>query len=118
MRPLFTESSRGGLLGNRATGVEGSRNAGEHQRAGAARPRPQSLTVLVGAVGGVVGEVLRENGEEAEAADSRGKAMALWANEHGTVSLLAIERPSDDQEEAERLVDHAVRVHLASWRDD
>lgn len=71
---------------------------------------------MVRAVGEAVGEVLRENGEEGEAAeDLRVKATLLWGNVHGLVSLVTIERLPGDQE-VERLVEQAVRVHLASWR--
>ena len=58
-----------------------------------------------------------DNGEEGEAAeDPRGKATLLWANVHRLVYLLMIERLPGRQE-VERLMDHAVRVHLASWRN-
>jgi hypothetical protein len=72
---------------------------------------------MVEAVGEVAEEVLRENGKEEEAAENlRGKATLLWGNVRGLVSLTTIDRLLDGQEEAERLVEQAVRVHLSSWR--
>jgi hypothetical protein len=72
---------------------------------------------MVEAVGEVAEEVLRENGKEEEAAENLpGKAMLLWGNVYGLVSLTTIDRLLDGQEEAERLAEQAVRVHLSSWR--
>ena len=72
---------------------------------------------MVEAVGEVAEEVLRENGKEEEAAENlRGKATLLWGNVRGLVSLTTIDRLLDGQEEAERLAEQAVRVHLSSWR--
>ena len=72
---------------------------------------------MVEAVGEVAEEVLRENGKEEEAAENlRGKATLLGGNVRGLVSLTTIDRLLDGQEEAERLVEQAVRVHLSSWR--
>ena len=44
----------------------------------------------------------------------RGKATLLWGNVRGLVSLVMIERFPGGRES---LVDQAVRVHPASWRD-
>ena len=72
---------------------------------------------MVEAVGEVAEDVLRENGKEEEAAENlRGKATLLWGNVYGLVSLTTIDRLLDGQEEAERLAEQAVRVHLSSWR--
>ena len=71
-------------------------------------------------VGEVVGQVLRKNGEEVKVGETCEGGSAREGdvgagNGHGLVSLVMIQRLPGGQE-VERLVEQAVRVHLASWR--
>jgi len=61
----------------------------------------------------VIGEILNENGKEAE--DVWGKVTLLWATAHGIVALAMAGRIGGGKGETERLVDLAVRDYLRAW---
>jgi hypothetical protein len=65
----------------------------------------------------VFGEVLRENGEEGEAAGSVGGGETLvWGNVHGLASLVKIQRLPGDQE-VQRTVEQTGGLKRGSWHD-
>ena len=66
------------------------------------------------AIGEVIEEILKENGKEVE--DVWGKVTLLWGTVHGLVSLAMAGRIVGGDEEAQRLVDQAVRDYLVAWR--
>ena len=65
------------------------------------------------AIGEVIEESLKENGKEVE--DVWGKVTLLWGTVHGLVSLAMAGRIVGGDEEAQRLVDQAVRDYLVAW---
>ncbi len=66
-----------------------------------------------GAVGEVIEEILRENGKEVE--DVWDKVILGWGTIHGLVALAMAGRIVGGDEEAQRLVDQAVRDYLSAW---
>lgn len=60
-----------------------------------------------------VAEVLAENGKEVE--DVWDKVTIAWGTLHGLVALAMAGRISGGKEEAQRLIDQAVRDHLSAW---
>jgi AcrR family transcriptional regulator len=65
------------------------------------------------AVGKVIEQILRKNGKDVGAVE--GKVTLLWSTVHGLVALTMAGRISGGKEEAERLVDQAVRDYLTAW---
>jgi AcrR family transcriptional regulator len=66
-----------------------------------------------GAIGEVIEEILRENGKEVE--DVWDKVILGWGTIHGLVALAMAGRIIGANEEAQRLVDQAVRDYLSAW---
>jgi AcrR family transcriptional regulator len=64
-------------------------------------------------VGSVIEEILKKNGKEVE--DVRGKVTLLWGTVHGLVALAMAGRIVGGNDEAERLVDQAMRDYLSAW---
>lgn len=68
---------------------------------------------LADEMAGMLEKVLEENGKEAK--DIFEKVEIAWATLHGLVSLTMAGRIAGSAEEAERLVDQAMRDYLAAW---
>jgi AcrR family transcriptional regulator len=67
------------------------------------------------AIGQVVEEILRKNGKDT--ADVWNKVTLLWGTAHGLIALAMAGRIVGGNEEAERLIDQAVRDYLKAWLD-
>ena len=67
------------------------------------------------AMGRVVGEVLNKNGKDATGVWD--KVVLGWGTLHGLVALAMAGRIAGGEEEAERLVDRAMRDYLAAWTE-
>jgi hypothetical protein len=68
---------------------------------------------LADEMGGKLEKILEENGKEAK--DIFEKVEIAWATLHGLVSLTMAGRIAGGAEEAERLVDQAMRDYLTAW---
>jgi AcrR family transcriptional regulator len=66
-------------------------------------------------MGEAIGEVLRKNGKDAMGV--RDKVVFGWGTLHGIVALAMAGRIAGGREEAERLVDRAMRDYLAAWTE-
>ena len=67
------------------------------------------------ATGGAIGEVLTKNGMDTTGV--RDKVVLAWGTLHGLVALAMAGRITGGEEEAERLVDRAMRDYLAAWTE-
>jgi len=68
---------------------------------------------LADVMAGMLEKVFAKKGKEAE--DLSEKIEIAWATLHGLVSLTMASRISGGAQEAERLVDRAMRDYLAAW---
>jgi AcrR family transcriptional regulator len=66
-------------------------------------------------MGRALGEFLKKNGKDATGVWD--KVILGWGTLHGLVALTMAGRIAGGEEEAERLVDRAMRDYLAAWAD-